>query len=176
MSNIEVEVRSFISQEQYERLLDFFKREAEFVKEDNQETFYFDCEQDLRIQRNNFFSKVWMKKGKIHDAHREELEIKFDRGDFDKLEQLFVSLGLNAQIKWFRKRIEFKWCDILVCLDDTKGYGLIIELEVMTSEADKENEYERLKAKLASLDIKITSKEEFNRKFLHYKDNWRTLV
>ena len=54
MNNIEAEVRSFISKEQYEKLLSFFKQNAKLLKEDYQETFYFDCESDLRIQRNNF--------------------------------------------------------------------------------------------------------------------------
>ena len=63
--NIEVEVRSFISKEQYEQLLKFFKKNAKLIKEDYQETFYFDSDQDLRIQRNKFFSKIWLKKVKF---------------------------------------------------------------------------------------------------------------
>lgn len=176
MNNIEVEVRSFISKEQYEKLLDFFKQNTSSLKEDYQETFYFDCDQDLRIQKNNFFSKIWMKKGKIHDDHREEIEIKFDKDEFEKLEKLFLSLGLNVQIKWFRKRFEFQWEDITVCLDFTKGYGYIIELERMASEENKEKEHENLKQKLKSLNVEITSKEEFDKKFLYYKENWRSLT
>ena len=64
---IEVEARSFITKEQYEKLLEFFKQNSKLLKEDYQETFYFNCEQDLRIQKNNFYSKVWLKKGKMHD-------------------------------------------------------------------------------------------------------------
>ncbi len=176
MNNIEVEIRSFISKEQYENLLKFFEQNAKLLKEDYQETFYFDCEQDLRIQRNSFFSKIWMKKGKIHDAHREELEIKFDRNEFENLERLFLALGLNVQIKWFRKRFEFQWDGITVCLDFTKGYGYIIELEKMSSDNEKEKEYEGLREKLKSLAIEITPKEEFDKKFLYYKENWKTLI
>ena len=44
--NIEVEARSFITKEKYEEFLDFFNKNAKFVKEDYQETFYFDSEQD----------------------------------------------------------------------------------------------------------------------------------
>ena len=174
--NIETEIRSFISREKFDELLDFFKKNASLVKEDYQETFYFDCDEDLRIQRNNFFSKIWMKKGQIHDDHREEIEIKFDKDEFEKLEKLFLALGYNIEIKWFRKRFEFKWDDITVCLDFTKGYGYIIELEKMCSEDTKELEFEKLKQKLKSLDVEITPKEEFNKKFLYYKENWKSLV
>jgi len=100
--NTEVEIRSFISRNQYNELLKFFKKEGKFVNEDYQETYYFDSKEDLRIQRNKFFSKIWLKKGKIHDDHREEIEIKFDREQFKDLERLFLSLGFGVEIKWFR--------------------------------------------------------------------------
>jgi len=174
--NIETEVRSFISKEQFEKLLDFFKQNASPIKEDYQETFYFDCEEDLRIQRNNFFSKIWMKKGKIHDNHREEIEIRFERDEFENLVKLFLALGYNIDIKWFRKRFEFKWDDITVCLDFTRGYGYIIELEKMCSEDTKEQEFELLKQKLKSLGVEITPREEFDKKFLYYKKNWKSLI
>ena len=94
---IEVELRSFISKQKYDELLLFFKNNAEYCGEDDQETFYFDAAEDVRIQRNNTFSKIWMKKGKIHDEQREELEIKFAISDFEKLESLFLSLGFNIK-------------------------------------------------------------------------------
>ena len=174
--NIETEVRSLISKEKFEELLDFFKQNAEFKKEDYQETFYFDCKEDLRIQRNNFYSKIWMKKGKIHDPHREEIEVKFDKDEFENLEKLFLSLGYNIEIKWFRKRFQFLWDNITVCLDYTKGYGYIIELEKMCSEDEKEKEFELIKEKLQSLDVEITPREGFDKKFKYYKENWNSLV
>ena len=92
MKNIEVEIRSFISKKEYEELLKFFKEKAKLIKEDYQESFYFDCDQDLRIQKNGFYSKVWMKKGSLHDKHREEIEIRFDKKDFGE----FCLLGANG--------------------------------------------------------------------------------
>src|SRR3989338_4493157 len=173
---IEVEARSFITKEQYEKLLEFFKQNSKLLKEDYQETFYFNCEQDLLIQKNNFYSKVWLKKGKMHDNSREEIEIKFDKSQFETLEQLFLALGFEVQIKWFRKRFEFEWEKITVDLDYTKGYGYIIELEKMSSEAEKEKDFETLKQKLLSLGINLSSKEEFDKKYQDYKTNWKELT
>src|SRR3989339_693806 len=127
---IETEIRSFISKEKFDELLDFFKKNASLEKEDYQETFYFDCDEDLRIQRNNFFSKIWMKKGQIHDDYREEIEIKFDRDELEKM-----------------------------CTEDIKI-----------------KEFKNLEQKLESLNVEITPKEEFNKKFLYYKENWKSLV
>jgi predicted adenylyl cyclase CyaB len=173
----ECEVRSFISKEEFGRLLKFFRKNARLVKIDTQETFYFDGEHDLRIQTNKFHSKIWMKKGKIHDDSREEIEVKTSKEDFDNLERLFTSLGYNINIKWFRNRFEFDWENISVCLDFTKGYGYIIELEML---CEKESQIEQinklLNEKLLFLKISKSSKEEFNEKFEHYKKNWKDLA
>jgi predicted adenylyl cyclase CyaB len=174
--NIEAEVRSFIDETKYNELLDYFKNSAKLSKEDYQESFYFDCEEDLRIQKNDFFAKVWLKKGKLHDDHREEIEIKFDKDDFEKLENFFITLGYQVEIKWFRKRFEFDWEGVTVCLDYSKGYGYIIELEKMCNEAEKESVVTELKDKLQALNIKISSKEEFTEAFENYKNNWKELT
>lgn len=183
--NIEVEIRSFISKEQYEELLAFFNKNAKFVNEDDQETHYFDTEVDLRIQKNNFFSKIWMKKsmitndkrkGMVHDDLREEVEVKCAKDDFQKLEKVFSAAGLKTQIKWFRKRHAFKWNDIDVAVDFTKGYGYILELEILTSEEKKDAALVILKEKLKELKIPLTPKEEFDAKYKYYKEHWQELV
>ena len=174
--NIEVEIRSFIMKEKYEHLLDFFKKEGELVNEDYQETYYFDTEEDLRIQQNKFYSKIWLKKGKIHDDYREEIEIKFDKDYFEQLERMFSALGFNVDVKWFRTRHTFKWQGISVMVDYTKGYGYIIELEKMSTEEEKEKTLELLKQKLRILNIPLTSKEEFTKKYQYYRNNWEKLV
>ena len=176
MQNIEVEIRSFLTKDKYESLIERFKKEAIFKGEDDQVTYYFDSEQDLRIQKNNNFSKIWLKGGNIHDEHREETEIKFDRDDFDKLELIFSTLGYKVEIKWFRKRLAFKWSDIDVALDHTKGYGYIIELEKMSNEEEKGATLKHLKAKMKEIGISLTPKEEFDTKYQDYKKNWKELV
>ena len=175
-TDIEVEARSFITKEKYLELIDFMKKHAEFLKEDNQITYYFSGDVDVRIQKNDFFSKIWIKEGNIHDEHRKETEIRFAKERFEALEKLFLALGYEIDIKWFRKRNEFKWKGITVAIDDTKSYGYIIELEKMSSGGDKEEIYKELLTRLDELGVIITPKEEFARKFKEYKDTWRELL
>ncbi len=174
--NIEIELRSFISEEDYYKLLEYFNSNAELVKDDFQETHYFDCEEDLRIQKNNFGAKIWMKKGKIHDDAREEVEIKISEDDFDKIQNIFKILGYNVEIKWLRDRKQFDWEGIKVCLDFTKGYGYIIEMEKIGFENEKEKVLNELKQKFNYLGIPITPREEFEKKYEYYKSNWRGLI
>jgi adenylate cyclase class IV len=60
-----------------------------------------------------------MKKGDLHDDAREEIEIKFEIDDFDKLKSLFLALGYDVEIVRLRKRIQFDRDGIEVSLDDT---------------------------------------------------------
>lgn len=146
------------------------------VKEDEQTTHYFTGNHDLRIQKNNFFSKIWMKKWQLHDDHREEIEIKCDKEDFEKLTQLFLSLWYEVEITWLRKRLQFNRDGIDVSLDFTVWYGYIIELEILSTEEEKEDNLEILRKKFAELHIPITPKEEFKQKYEWYKINRKNLI
>jgi predicted adenylyl cyclase CyaB len=173
---IEVEVQTFITKEQYDKLLDFFNVNADFVREDFQETFYFDENSNLRIQRNNGGAKLWHKSGNVHDEFMEEIEIKTKREDFENLERFLNKLGHDVKIKWLRNRKQFIWDGIKVCIDSTKGYGYILELEKIGTEENKEDILRELKIKLNELGISLTPKEEFRKKYDYYKDNWRSLI
>lgn len=174
--NIEVEIQTFITKEKYEELLEFFKQNAEFVKEDFQETFYFDENSNLRIQRNDSGAKLWHKSGNVHDEFMEEIEIHAKREDFENMEKFLNKLGHSVKIKWFRQRKQFDWNGTKVCLDYTKGYGYILELERISDDENKERILQELKQKLMNLGIPETPKEIFNEKYNYYKDNWRDLV
>ena len=176
MKNIEVEIRSFISEEKYKELIDFFKKNWEFLWKDYQETFYFNGEKDLRIQKNENYSKIWMKEWNIHDEARKEIEIKVPKDDFEKLENLFLWLGYDIEIKWYRLRNDFKWEWIRISLDHTKWYWYIIELEIMSSIEEKDKNSDYLKKKFVELWINITSKDEFTQKYKYYKENWHELT
>ncbi len=174
---LETEVRSFISEKQYEDLLTFFTKKAKLIKNDFQETIYFDCDKDLRLQRNDSHAKIWLKEGKIHDNSREEIEIIIKREDFEKTKKLFKSLDYKTEIVWHRKRKQFLWeDDITVCLDYTEGYGYIIELEKIVEHGESKSTYNHLVQKMNDLGVETTPKEEFQEKFEYYKKNWKKLI
>ncbi|MFC1752924.1 CYTH domain-containing protein [Thermoproteota archaeon] len=176
MKNIEVEVRSFISKEKYEQLLVWMKENAEFLSDDEQITYYFDCEEDLRIQQNRYLSKVILKKGKMYDEHREEHELEFERERFADLEKFFLALGYGVEIKWFRVRNNFKWKGIDVAVDYTKGYGHVLEMEKMSTEEEKSQVLEELKQKTKELGVELTPKEKLLESYEFYRKNWKDLV
>ncbi len=173
--NIEVEIRSFISKEKYEELLEFFTAKGELLEEELQETHYLNSEKDLRIQRNDSFAKIWLKEGNIHDEFREETEVRFNKEDFEKIRAILSNIGMETSIKWVRKRHLFDWKGIKVAIDNTRGYGRIIELEKMSTEEKKNEDLEILKETMKELEVNLTSREEFDNKLEEYKKNWRSL-
>ncbi|MFP4045558.1 MAG: CYTH domain-containing protein [Candidatus Aenigmatarchaeota archaeon] len=173
---IEVEVRSFINEEEYNRLIELLENIAEKVNEDTQITYYFSGEQDLRIQKNNQFAKLWLKGGQIHDKQREELEVRFDREDFGELEKLLKMLGYGVEIKWYRKRHKFEWNGYEVCVDHTPGYGRIVEIEKMCEEDEEGEIYQELLDALEELDVEKTPKEKFDKRYQTYKNNWQEIL
>ena len=175
-TNVECEVRTLLTEGQYEGLKAFLAREAEFKGEDMQETRYFEGPHDLRIQRSTSCAKVWLKKGKMHDECREEIEIKLEPERFGELEKLFDTLGYSTGIVWHRHRMRYMWGDVDVSLDHTKGYGRVIELEKMSDEAEKEPTLRYLKDKLAELGLRPTPKPVLHERFTYYRERWKELL
>jgi len=176
MADVECELRSFIDAAKLAELDARFRAEGEYLGEERQETHYFDCAQDLRIQRSDNGAKLWLKRGALHDDAREEIEIRCGREDFPKLGEVFGELGYGVEIKWFRHRRRYSWRGVKATLDSTKGYGDILELESLVSDGEREAALVRLRGLMAELGIEPTSKEEFKKRFEHYKENWKEMV
>lgn len=164
---IEVETRSLLTDEEYANLLNILNRQAKYVNQEEQETHYLDSAIDLRIMKSNK-TKLWMKSGKMHDNRREEIEIIFEKNDFEKLLKIFEKLGMKAKLKWFRKRITFTMGELTLTLDDTLNYGKILEVEKMCNEHEVEKSEKEIKSMLKKLGVKETPKEIFEKKYAEY--------
>tara|TARA_Y100000310_G_C20632880_1_gene789580 strand:- start:118 stop:660 length:543 start_codon:yes stop_codon:yes gene_type:complete len=173
---IEVEIKSFISKEQYDSLLQYFHSNSRFLNTQNQDTYYFKGDDDLRIKKDEKNATIVLKKGIVHDEKREELEVTVPLCDFEKLEMLFLAMGHEVEIKWQRQRHNFEWSGITVSVDHTVGYGYIIELEKMANAKNKDEVLLFLKQKLQELNVQLTPREVFEIRFLDYKENWKELI
>ena len=177
--DIECEIRAFVTDGEYAGLLDRLRTIAMYAGQDDQVTYYFEGNgnPDLRIQRNAQGSKIWYKGGKMHEDARREIEILCHGvDDFRKLEELFLALGYRIAIKWFRVRHVFKLGGVTVTLDDTKGYGKIIEFEKLCLDHEREAALTELRLKMHELGVTPTPKEDFDRRYAEYKKDWRTLT
>lgn len=176
MREVEVELRSFVSDRKYAQLMGFLKKDARLVSVDNQVTHYFNDEGSVRIQKNDHFAKLWIKPGRLHDAVHEEIEVKVDTKDFGKLERAMSALGFAPRIKWFRLRHTFEWKGVSVMLDRTRGYGNIVELERICAPARKDAALALLGKRLSELGVEKTPIAEFDKRYARYRKNWRRLT
>lgn len=176
MRNIEVETRSFLSGYEYAHLIKFMESDAEHVKDDEQSTFYLSGKNDVRLQKNSSGAKIILKGGKIHDDYREEIEVKFKKEDFDNMVALVCAAGHEIEIKWFRMRKEFLWRGTKVCIDRTKGYGNIIEIEILCGEDEVSDARKKVGELMKELDVAQTPRYVFEERFNHYKKNWKRLI
>lgn len=175
--NIEVEVRSFIDDQQFENIKKMLDADYVFVTELKEVTVYFSGEKDLRMRKNETEAYVILKEGKIHDDFRKEFEIGIQREDFDSMVALLESLGYAIEIEWHRSRREYAGDGIKILLDDTQGYGKILELERMVEPGQEAAAHHLLVGELGKFGIgTMTSKEEFNAKYEYYKKNWQQLI
>ena len=172
----EVEIRSFISEEKYNTLLEYFKKEGQLIKSEEDETEYYADQGAVRLWQNQDSAKVILKSGEIHDEQREENEMPINKKDFFLFQKMFQKLNIPKQIKWNRKRHTFDWQGINVQIGDNKGYGYVIELEKKSTDTDKEQTINILKEKLASLNIPLTPRKDFENAYNNYKENWKELL
>ena len=173
---IEVELRSFVTQEEYARLHELLAREGELLEKTHQETWYFDRDSNLRLVRGDQKGKICLKKGLTHDEGREEIEIPLAREDVDKAHDLLKALGHEVVVLWLRDRRRYMWQGIDVALDNTKGYGMILELELLVPPEEEAAAKERLHGVFSQLGISPTSKEEFATKYADYLETWKARV
>jgi predicted adenylyl cyclase CyaB len=176
MDEVEVELRSFITKEKHDELIERFAAECGACEADEQVTYYFDSPADIRLQKNLSGSKIWIKKGKMHDSSREEIEVCFSGDDFERLEKMFFLLGYPVKVKWFRRRHAFTWRGLDVCVDENKGYGYILEIEKKTSRAGKEYALLEIKKAFSDLGVEITPKEQLDEAYDSYLAEWQELT
>jgi predicted adenylyl cyclase CyaB len=170
---IEVELRSFITSDQYSNLLQRFLKEGRLVEHTRQITYYLEHHIDTRIQVSTKGGRVWQKLGKMHDAARREYEVEMSRTDAETMLTLFRNLDFDFKVIWYRERQAFEVNGISVALDDTIGYGKILEVEIMCEESREEISRSKLLEQLHTLGVDLTDKEIFDTAFAEYLQTWR---
>lgn len=175
--NIEVEARTFLSDEQYDGIKKILEKDFELEKDIKEITVYFRGEKDLRLRQNETEAYLILKEGKIHDDFRKEFEIRLAREDFDSMKELLESLGYEVEIEWYRNRLAYRGDGMEILLDDTRGYGKILELEKMAQEGKEKETHDELVRGMERFGIReLTSREEFDRRYENYKQNWKRLI
>ena len=82
----------------------------------------------------------------------ESKEIEFAVSDCNLCKELIRTLGYKEMVTVDKKRITTQYKDYNICIDEVKGLGSFIEIEILTDEQDKTSYYEQ---KMLELCLKL---------------------
>lgn len=176
MENIEVEARALVSKTQFDRLKKFFNKNAKFLNRHKDETLYFDEDGKARLRKEEKRAYFVHKGGRIHDKYRRELELEIKKSDFNLARNFMESIGKPVAVRWQRERFVWLFRGLKAYLDDTRGYGMIFELEAVVASKDKEGAYQKMLGIFKDFKIKPTPKEKIQKHYQYYLKNWKKLL
>jgi predicted adenylyl cyclase CyaB len=170
---IEVELRTFISEQQFNQLLQHLLSTGDELEHTRQITHYLNHPTDTRVQISTEGGRVWQKLGKMHERSRQELEVLMSKINAEIMLDIFHNLGFSMKVSWYRERRAYQIGEMTVSLDNTIGYGRILEAEIRCAESEIDTSHNKLQAFFGSLGLKPGTKEEFDAAFTDYLRTWR---
>ncbi|NPA86118.1 MAG: CYTH domain-containing protein [bacterium] len=167
----EVELRGFISDEDYEKLSRMFP-----FSEQVEITIYYSSPvpgKDLRLRLiEGKCTKIILKTGAIHDQVKKEIEVVLPEECFEAVRQLLKELAGEEIACWIRIRKKTKQDNVTVCLDDTVGYGKILELEMLAENPEEAKKKLEEFLKQLNVELKPISDEYYK----EYLKSWRDRI
>ncbi len=110
----------------------------------------------------------------MHGNMRYEWEAVIPDMTIDVLDGHILASGFSYLSKWSRRRKEYQYKDMTVCIDKNAGYGYLAEFEkVVHNEIDADAAKEVVKKELQDLNLEELSQDRLGRMFAHYNNHWK---
>jgi hypothetical protein len=170
---IEIEFRGPLTKNEFKKLLNFLKREAEFVKRMERKTFVFfnkDKTLDLKVRITDGVPEIVLKKGFAGARRREEIIIPLKTDSTEEAVKIFSLLGHNKGIIAIRDNYIFNYKNIEFALVKCPNNYCFYEAELINSKVIK-NPEKHIKEVLKSLDLKVWSEKEVYDFMMYCKKN-----
>jgi len=105
---------------------------------------------------------------------RIEWEEVFEGMPIDDLDAILLESDFEYQAKWSRKRVEYTFDNVTVCLDKNAGYGYLAEFEMVIADVSQTQMAENnLRGIMARVGVEELSQDRLGRMFEYYNENWR---
>lgn len=174
---IEIELRAFINEDQYKNIFSILRSSSvEIEKNVKQITYYLDAGTDTRIHISSSGGGLRQKLGKMHENARKEIELHLTNDEAMIMKNIFLNLGFKIKVIWYRIRHTFQNNNIKISLDNTIGYGMILEVEMLSEDRDIKSQEKYLENFINSFGLEPTPKEISDDKLSVYILNWRKLT
>lgn len=159
---IEIEFRGPLTKNEFQKLLTFFKKEAEFVKRMKRKTFVFENKDktlDLKVRTTDGVPEVVLKKGFAGARRREEIILPLKTNSTKEALRLFSLLGYNKGIIAVRDNYIFNYKNIEFTLVKCPNNYCFYEAELINNKGIK-NPEKHIKGVLKLLNLKAWSEKE----------------
>jgi adenylate cyclase class IV len=163
---LEIEKRGFLTEEQYNNLLDFLNKNGKSLGADDKDVVYYIYSDKLlkavhNISKGN--AKISLKMNKIGASSVfPETEVFFSENDFDKIKLIFEKITEPDKVmKGIQKRKNFlyKGCEFAIKWSKEWGYHFEVEI-VVKDENEVSKAEEKLEEVAKELEIKILTENE----------------
>jgi len=155
-------LKALVSLDELPRIKEFLEENGRFVRKETMKSTWYDPKGSLAIEQHKGFSLVRKREGNEEVA--EEVEIKCEEHDYDKLNDLFCALEHKACVEWNMTRFLYDWWPVLVHLEEYTGFGLVVEFKLYGQLKDKEKAIKDAQVQFGKLGIDIISAEDFDKK------------
>ncbi|NQU78271.1 hypothetical protein HQ545_00730 [Candidatus Woesearchaeota archaeon] len=170
MKDIRVQIGSVLTKDKHNSLIEFFQQQCGASSWEEQVTYHYEAPVEAIIQKKSTFSRLVTKKGS------ERVELRFNRDDFGQLENMFKMFGYPIKVKWFRKRHTFQWRGFDIFIDDKRGYGMTFSMSKKSDAAGQAYATLEMQKSFKDLDLEVTPKDEFDKKYQNYMQNWKAML
>ena len=169
----EIEFRGPLTKIEFQKLLDFLRKEADFVKQMERKTFVFENKDktlDLKVRTTDGVPEIVLKKGFAGARKREEIILPLKTNSIKEAIRLFSLLGHNKGIIAIRDNYIFNYKNIEFALVKCPGGYCFYEAEFINGKGIK-NPEKHIKEVLKSLNLTAWSEEEVYDFMMYCKKN-----
>ena len=168
MAKIEIEYRSIVSKKDYERIMNFLKKNAQDLGEDDKDSsFYILDKKLLKVVKNvsKNTAKITLKLQEVGDGSgKEEFEYIIPIESVDTAKEVFKNLGFTERIDSYQKRHNFTYKGVEFAVKYSKDWSYHIEMEILIDTEDgRSNAESKIKEIAEELGIKLMTDEEQKR-------------
>ncbi len=172
----EIEMKSILSDEQYDLLKNKLPKIMKLVNKESLHTSKFMSEtgEDIRLRHSETKFELVYKTGKVTDIARKESITKLkSKQEIDSFICIFRALQFIEEPSWITHRRNFEYNfdnnNYFVSLQDTENFAKILEVEFNTEKEENMDFHKaQIKKIIKSLDCKPINSEKFHQEIKKY--------
>jgi len=167
-SFFEIELKSLLTKEEYDRLFNELPKKAKLINEETINTTRY-RPGDVRLRHSDKTLEVVCKEGDPTKICRREVVIPLaDKNQIDHFAQVFDLLQFKPDRPWEKYKLEFEHdyngFKYILCLQNIKDFAYILEVEFISEEDTSHIHEPNLRAIISNLGLEPIEPAEFTRR------------